>query len=298
MQVLNIILRSCIWSLNFSDLEKLDSINFTMNVFFLYEIPLGVSFLIFTGFFATISVISVIILRPIVKQFSSGYIHNNEISSYLSTIGVFYGIMFGLQAAAVWKSYQDVNDKVTNESSAIAALYRDVSEFPKESADQLKQKLGDYTYYVIHYAWPLHRQGIVKTKGTYYLNIFQKSLYQIEPSSPADIALYSEAIKQFNVLVELRRARLISVDTGIPILLWIFFISGALITIILASLFFIENIRFHILLNSFIGLTLGSLMFIMVMMDRPFRGKLAIGPESYQSVYEDLMVGHVPQMEE
>lgn len=269
-----------------------------MNVFFLYDLPLGISFLIFTGIFATISILSVLALRPIIKRNWGGRSFNEEISYFLSTIGVFYGIMFGLQAAAVWKSYQDVSDRVSNESSAIAALYRDVSEFPKESADQLKQKLGDYTYYIIHYAWPLHRQGIVKTKGTHYLNIFQKALYEIEPTTPADIALYSEAIKQFNTLIELRMARLITVETGIPMVLWIFFISGALITIVLASLFYIDNLKLHILLNSLIGLTLGSVMFIMVMMDRPFRGELAIGPTSYESVYSDLMVGHVPQLEE
>ena len=228
-------------------------------------------------------------MKPFVSKWWNGHDNNDQIAFYLSAVGVFYGITLGLLAAGVWQNFEDSEDKVTTEAAAIAALYRDVRSFPSPKNDSLKTKLATYTNYVIYGAWPLHRKGITKTEGTGLLNKFQDELYSFEPATNREIGLYQEALRQFNRLVELRRLRTSSVNNGMPFVVWVLILLGGSITFIICWLFNIPSLRLHVIMNGLIGLAVGTLIYLIVMLDYPFRGELSIGPEAYQDVYEQLM---------
>ena len=72
---------------------------------------------------------------------------------------VFYGLAVALIAVSVWQTYSDVSRVVSQEATALAALYRDVSGYPPPVRNQLQQELRDYVNDVIHKAWPLQQRG-------------------------------------------------------------------------------------------------------------------------------------------
>ena len=228
-------------------------------------------------------------MRPFVSKWWSGHDNNDQIAFYLSAVGVFYGITLGLLAAGVWQNFEEAEENVTTEASAIAALYRDVQSFPSPKNDLLKKKLAAYTHYVIYDAWSLHQIGITKTNGTELLNDFQAELYSFEPVTNRETSLFQEALRQYNRLIELRRLRISSVDNGMPYVVWVLILIGGSITLIICWLFNIASLRMHVIMNGLIGLAVGTLIYLIVMLDYPFRGKLAITPESYKQVYEQLM---------
>jgi len=260
-----------------------------MEFFWIYDLPMVISFLLIVGLITLFSVGGIFIMRPFVAKWWSGHDNNDQIAFYLSAVGVFYGITLGLLAAGVWQNFEDAKDKVTTEASAIAALYRDVRSFPSPKSDSLKKHLATYTHYVINGAWPLHRKGITKTEGTKLLDDFQDELYAFEPKTNREVGLFQEALRQFNRLVELRRLRTSSVNDGMPFVVWVLILLGGSITLIICWLFNIPSLRLHVTMNGLIGLAVGILIYLIIMLDYPFRGELSISPEAYQQVYEQLM---------
>ena len=260
-----------------------------MNFFWIYDLPMIVSFILIVGLITIFSVGGIYLMKPFVQKWWDGHDNNDQIAFYLSAVGVFYGITLGLLAAGVWQNLEEAEDKVTTEASALGALYRDVKSFPAPKNEALKNKLSEYTHYLIHDEWNLHREGIIDTKGTALLSDFQETLYTFEPQSEREHSLFEEALRQFNRVTELRRMRLCSVNDGMPFLVWLLIIIGGAITLIICWLFNIPSLRLHVIMNGLIGLTVGTLIYLIVMLDYPFRGRLSISPEAYEQVYEQLM---------
>jgi hypothetical protein len=55
---------------------------------------------------------------------------------------LFYGITLGLLAVGTWQAYSELEAKVGEEASALAALYRNVSSFPDPKRAELQADLA------------------------------------------------------------------------------------------------------------------------------------------------------------
>jgi hypothetical protein len=181
-----------------------------------------------------------------------------------------------------------VNDIVTKEASSLAALYRDVSGYPEPLRGQLQDELREYAHYTIEDGWPQQARGIVPTGGTARITTFFNTLETFEPEKKREELLHAEALRQFNNLVETRRARLANVTTGIPPVLWWTVAIGAILMIGIIWMLNME-IHVHVLLGSALAVFLGMMIFLIAAMDNPFRGEVSIGPDPIKLVYETLM---------
>src|SRR6478736_3728440 len=145
-----------------------------MSFYWIYDLPLSLSFILIAGFYTLYAIVGLWISRKTLhKKMVYSHDQNEQISFYMSAIGVFYGITLGLVAVGTWESFEQVQDRVTRECSTLAALYRDVSNFPEPKRTELQNHLIGYTRYTIDEAWPLQQQGIFPKKGINLLNDFQ-----------------------------------------------------------------------------------------------------------------------------
>jgi hypothetical protein len=87
----------------------------------------------------------------------------------------------------------------------------------------------------------------------------------------------------------LRRARLNSVTTGIPAVLWCVVAIGAFLNIVLIWMLDME-IHVHAILAAVLSLFLGVVIFLVAAMDNPFRGQVSVGPEALELVYQTYML--------
>lgn len=207
----------------------------------------------------------------------------------VQAIMVFYGLAVALIAVSVWQTYADVSKMVSSEATALAALYRDVSSYPEPVRPKLQQDLRVYVDYVIHQAWPLQRQGKVPPGGVQLMNAFQAELYQFEPVTEGQKLLHGETLRAYNEMIVARRARLDAVHTGLPGILWGVIIAGALIGLSGSFLFKVEDARLHGIQVTLLATFIGMVIFMILALDRPFRGDLGVRPESYQLIYDQLM---------
>ena len=161
----------------------------------------------------------------------SGHSHNEIVGFYLSAVCSFYGITLGLLAVGTWQAYSDVDSKVDEEASVLAALYRNVSTFPDPKRAELQADLREYARQVIDVAWPLQQRGIVPQNTAAIVQAFQTHLAGFEPVTESQKTLHAEAYREFDRLVELRRIRLKSVVAGLPAPLWSVVLVGAFLNI-------------------------------------------------------------------
>jgi len=257
-----------------------------------YEIHPFFAVVILLLIIETVSVIGLFITRRfILPHFRYAEGVNDAVSGTVQAIGVFYGVTVGLIAVGVWNTSSNASELVSREATAIGSLYRDVSGYPTPIRDELRQKLREYTVFVIEKAWPAQKTGKGQTldEGTKIMDDFQHRLFTFEPTNASQTALHSETLTAYNKLIDYRRLRIDAVDNGLSSVMWAVIWFGAAISVGVAYLFKIEDGKMHAVL---IGLMAGFLALVLLMIvinDKPFYGYSSVSPAPYKLILERLI---------
>lgn len=216
--------------------------------------------------------------------------YNDIIGFYMAGVTVLYGVSVGLLAIGAWATYSDVQGKIDHEAAALGALYRDVGAYPEPARSIMQEDLRRYTRQVIDVGWPLQQHGIVPNNASAVLGDFQEHFMSFEPQNQRQNILAAEAYRAFNDLTESRRGRLNSVQDEMPGPLWALVIAGAVICIAVSWFFHTESLSVHFWMTVLFSSLLGLLIFLIAVLDNPYRGKLSVSPEPLQRVYEQIMI--------
>src|SRR6188508_232853 len=128
-------------------------------LYWLYYIPTLLAVGLFAALFVGVCWIGIVLLSSQLVPMVHHQPGLNEIlGDYLQYFGVIYGLLLGLLAVATYQNHSDVEKTVSNEASALAALYRDISAYPEPDRTDLKNATREYTRSTIEDAWPLQRQ--------------------------------------------------------------------------------------------------------------------------------------------
>lgn len=261
-----------------------------MNLSWLYFLPSFVFFLLVILFFAAFSITGFLLIRKYVERWLGKPPAQNEVLSYyIAATGVVYGITLGLIAVGVWDNYIHVNNKVEEEAASLSELYRDIASYPEPEKSKMEIELKLYTRYVIDEAWPLQSEGVIPMGGVDHMDNFEKMLYVYEPTTPRQQILHTAALRSFDDYLLLRRFRIQNVVNGVPVMIWWVIFFGALINLILSWLFVVKNRSLHILMNGLLGALIGALVFLIIVLDFPFRGWFKVSSEPFEYAYEQLM---------
>jgi hypothetical protein len=118
---------------------------------------------------------------------------------------------------------------------------------------------------------------------------FQATLDKFEPASEGQKLLHGETLRAYNLLIQARRLRLDAVGTGLPKVMWAVIVFGAFISLSSSFFFKVEDARLHVVEVLLLAVFIGLVIFMVLSLDRPFRGDLGISAEPYQLVYDQLM---------
>ena len=200
-----------------------------------------------------------------------------------------YGLILALTAINVWQTYNRVSDTLSQEAASLGTLYRNVSGYPEPARSQLQGELRDYVNYLSHDIWPLQRRGQFPIGGIQRIDDFEKRLVSFEPVTEGQKILHNETLREFDEMLLFRRKRLDSVLTTLPSVVWAVVIIGAVLGITSSFFFKTHDERYHQTLVILLAALVGLVIFIIVELDRPFRGDLGLRSDSYQLIYDQLM---------
>jgi hypothetical protein len=258
-------------------------------MYWIYDYPSWAIGLLFVTVFVGVTWIGIFATRATVHS----WVHrengaNDIVGIALSSFFVLFGLLLGLVAVATYQNYSSVGDIVDKEcfehSRALSRFRRPPAANPRPFAGPLAG---------IH---PLTtEEGGRCSDGASYRpaeptgsRSFPKFWFTFEPSNRSEEIIHAEALRHFDNVVELRRARLANVTLGLPAVLWWVVAVGALLNIILIWLQDME-IHVHLILGGVLASILVLVIFLIAALDNPFRGEVNIGPDSIALVYETFM---------
>jgi hypothetical protein len=256
----------------------------------LFDIPLWIAGTVIMTSLCVFSVVGLLLVRR--RLLPRLRIHEGDsefTGAMMQSVMVFYGLAVALIAVTVFETYSDITKTVDGEATAINAIYRDVTSYPEPIRTELQKGLRDYTRYVIDEAWPLQQRGKIPGGGFQHITHFQEVLTKFEPTTEGQKLLHGETLRAYNVLIQARRMRLDAVGTGLPKVMWGVVVFGAFIGLTAAFFFRVEDARLHLIQVLLLAVFIGLVIFMILSLDRPFRGDLGIPAEPYQLVYDQLM---------
>jgi hypothetical protein len=210
------------------------------------------------------------------------------LAAFLQYFGVIFGLLLGLLAVATYQNRLEVEKSNADEASSLSALYRNLSAYPEPSRSELQNLLKEHTRYLIEDAWPQQRRGIIPIEDVDRVAVLQARLAVFEPQTKAQELLHENTLRQFNTFYELRRARIYSLTSGIPTILWYTVAVGALINMILIWLFDLHRYA-HWAMGGLISFYLGTIISVIALMDHPYRGEIGLSPDAFQLIYHQVM---------
>ncbi len=259
-------------------------------MYWLYDLPTWLFGTLTVGVFVAFGLGGLYATRGWVARLHNGeHAHNDLVGFYLAAVTVLYAVCVGLLAIGAWATYSEVQGKIDHEAAALGALYRDVGAYPEPARSLMQQDLRNYTRQVIDVGWPMQQHGIVPNNASATLNDFQEHFMSFEPQNERQNILATEAYRAFNDLTESRRARLNSVQDEMPGPLWALVLAGAVICIAVSWFLHGESFSVHFWMTVLFSSLLGLLIFLIAVLDNPYRGRLSVTPEPLERVYEQIM---------
>jgi hypothetical protein len=211
------------------------------------------------------------------------------VGAVVQSIMVFYGLALALIAVNVWQTYNAVSTTVSMEAISFAALYRDASGYPEPTRTDLQGEIRGYVDQVIHGAWRIMRKGGIPTAGVEWMDRVQAVLMRFEPTTEGQKILHRETLASYDRALQARRLRVDAVGTGLPGVMWVVIVVGAVISISACYFFRVEDARLHAILIALLSVLIGLVITMTVSMNHPFRGDLGLTSDPYQLVYDQLM---------
>jgi hypothetical protein len=222
-------------------------------------------------------------------------IPHHDVAGFLVGIaGVLYAVVLGFVVITVWVSFDSAQVTADLEASDAAELFTMASVFPDPARTRLRQAMANYAFEVRDREWPMlvyGRQDIQARSfyryalpiiasiatGSHRSASFANSLMPVEQS----------ALTTLHELSVHRRQRLISAGAGLPSDLYITLVAGAVIVLVFALLFGVDNKALQFTMTFLITAMIGLLFGTIVSLDHAYSGPIRVSSHAWTLVIEN-----------
>jgi hypothetical protein len=255
----------------------------------LESLPTLVTGILVVGGFVALT----LVLGYLVGTFTSLEIrtaHNDRAGFILAVIGVIYAVLLAFVAISVWERFQQAESRAYNAAGTLATIYRDSGSFPR--GGQVRAMLRAYVRSVIDDEWPRIQRGERPALSNAFLDAADRYILGLPVTSPRLQNIHADMLAAIDSVLMDRQNRLTIDLVGINGVMWLVLIAGALITVGFTYLFGFDHPVMQLLMIGGLSLLIGLVLFLIVALDYPFRGSIAVGPDAYRALLESFSATH------
>jgi hypothetical protein len=215
---------------------------------------------------------------------------NTDVAGYLyAVVGVIYAVILAFVVIAVWEQYQDAQDAVDTEASAVLNLARMANGWPQDDRASVQSSLVTYARQVVDVEWPAMARGdFGPASDTITVNQLFHALNEANDTAETKSSSYQVSLLQLDDLAEARRSRLLLGQEGLPLSMQLVLIVGAVITVAFTYLFAVEDVRVHAVMTASLAVLVALLLLLIYQLGRPFQGVSAIEPTAMELVLTEI----------
>ena len=221
--------------------------------------------------------------------------HNDVMVPMFLTAGTIYAVMLGFLVVVVWEAYGDAKDNVAVEASTLTTMYRQTNGMDEKELTAMREHLRAYTEAVVGKEWDIQaRTGGAAPEARRQIAEIYREFAHMEPVT-RDSSINREFLQQFSAVTAARNKRTLQAGESVPWILWLGLVGGATIVIAMSWMLYMDTWWPHVVMSGVLALMIGMLLFITVILAKPFQGALALeaGPfEHSLSVYKAVDGGN------
>jgi hypothetical protein len=228
-----------------------------------------------------VSVGVTLLLRRLTRRHRREY-HNDVLGFLFSAAAVVYAVLLAFVVFAVWEAFSGAERTVNQEAATLVSLYLDTETFPQPLRNEAQRGIREYTFSVMSDEFPAMRssQDSRDTERTLF-DLF--GVYnQLHPADGWQQRLESASLGRLGEVALLRSQRLQASQSSLPDMFWVVLVLGGMLTLVLGAPLFMEHAHLHVASSLLLGGTLGAVLFLILALNRPFAGSVAIRPESFE----------------
>ena len=210
--------------------------------------------------------------------------HNDVTGFIYAVLGVAYAVLLAFVVIAVWQDYKMAQTNVESEAHELAGVYFLASQLPEPERTRLQDLARTYAKVVVKEEWPMMEQGQTSPRADSLVRQLRLELLQFDPRTEGGQVLYERGLTQLHDALDARRSRLLEVREGIPNLLWVVLVVGAVITVLFTYLFGLKSNLAHALMVAALTLVICGILFTIGEFDNPFSGIVEIQPDAFREV--------------
>jgi hypothetical protein len=227
---------------------------------------------------------AMVVLQAMARRYGqrlSGGGQNEVAGVVVAVIGGMYAILLGLTIVTLWEQYSDATDVVDLEARKLGDVVRDSEALGDNVSQQVRQEATAYAHAVIEEEWNLPVMGPSRTaQGSIDRRLL--ALRAPEAVDPANRSFLELTLGEVDDLSEARSRRLGLAEQDIPGLMWLTVLAATAVTAGFCLLFDLRDARLHFVLVAGVGAMLGISLFLMLVLDFPFTGALAVAPSGLE----------------
>jgi len=257
-----------------------------VGILWLYQLPNWLLSLLVVSVFTIVSLAGLALTRPWVSSFRTH--HNDMVASFAASVGVLYAVLLAMIAVAAWTNYTTVDSLAAQEADLVHSLFRDIEAFSPSERDELRGLLREYVDTVIHTEWPALQSGLPDKRAALVVDSIFSAWMKLEPKTEAEKIITAETLARLNLFQTVRRNRLQTGSNGLDAVLWVVVLAGAIVSIGICYLFWMENKTLHQVMISILGIMIGVVVYLILALDHPMWGAITIQPAAFESVADSM----------
>ena len=253
---------------------------------YLLDLPIWLFAVVFIGGLVLLSVAMMLAMRPYVQK-HLGAEHNAVFDTGFSAVGTMYAIVAGLLVFGVYSTFEDAQTASANEATNLVLMYRQAGAFPEPEREQAREAILSYTQSVVNDDWPALSDGHGSPKTDEALDRMFAVWAPMEPTAKWSDQ-YSSSVDELNEVLKLRNERIEDSGNALAPIYWAMLFVGGFLTILHLSLLRLENRTMHAVAVGVTAAMLTLVLFLLVQVNHPFRGEVALSPTSFESALDSM----------
>lgn len=250
-----------------------------------FEMPNTLLLVSLSVIFITLSTLGVIWVKRAVPN-EMRYRDNPIIGNVSALLGVIYGVLVGLTALYLINNINATSEAVQKEANAVADLYRDMKWLEPTIRHDIKKQIILYVDNVVQVEWPLMKKDrAVDSTGDLIIEKISDILHQYKFSDLSKVTVLRDILEDIRNLYDYRQQRIQTSLSALNSEMWIVILIGTILTVAI-NYFFEMHLFMHIITISAVAIMAASMIFLLITLDRPFKGDFVVEPTAFQNVLD------------
>ena len=213
--------------------------------------------------------------------------HDNAVAGILfGVITLIYSLIIAFVIIAVWENYEELNQTMEKEAEDLNTVLVHSNMLPDSLRKSVTVAIRNYCQRVVNKEWGASEEHI-RLEGSAMPGL-RLLLFRAREDSQIQQSIVTVLGENLTNITRLRQERLSHTDAYVPGLVWAILIIDSILVIFFSYFLFMHSERLKRIFLSFLWGMMATSLFLIYMLDHPFRGRGHVSKEPYELIIKML----------